>query len=251
MSAQTKIVVGVLGGYLLGRTKKFRLALTLGSALAGQRLVNHREDLLAQGSKLLEGNPQLKQLQNQITGRLLDVAREAALVAVATRVEALTKSIQPQQKSGEGEGEEQGGGTGTPVDTLTKSLPGHLRGRGGESQEGQAEGEEPEDQGDEQMGDQEPEDQGDEQMGDQEPEDQGDEQMGDQEQSDEADEQMGDEEDSDLGQQAEDRGSSGSRFGGSPSQTTPSAKKPAAKAAKGQPGKPGKQSAASRTRTGR
>jgi hypothetical protein len=238
MSAQTKIVVGVLGGYLLGRTKKFRLALTLGSALAGQRLVNHREDLLAQGSKLLEGNPQLKQLQNQLTGRLLDVAREAALVAVATRVEALTKSIQPQQKSGEGEGEEQGGGTGTPVDTLTKSLPGHLRGRGGESQEGQAEGEEPEDQGDEQMGDQEPEDQGDEQMGDQE-------------QSDEADEQMGDEEDSDQGQQAEDRGSSGSRFGGSPSQTTPSAKKPAAKAAKGQPGKPGKQSAASRTRTGR
>jgi hypothetical protein len=238
MSAQTKIVVGVLGGYLLGRTKKFRLALTLGSALAGQRLVNHREDLLAQGSKLLEGNPQLKQLQNQITGRLLDVAREAALVAVATRVESLTKSIQPQQKSGEGEGEEQGGGTGTPADTLTKSLPGRLRGRGGKSQEEQAEGEEPSDEGDEQMGDQEQSDEGDEQMGDQE-------------QSDEGDEQMGDQEDSDQGQPAADRESSGSSFGGSPSQTKPSAKKPVAKAAKGQPGKPGKQSAASRSRAGR
>ncbi|MGN6752375.1 MAG: hypothetical protein ACTHJJ_07455 [Intrasporangium sp.] len=254
MAAQTKIVVGVLGGYLLGRTKKFRLALTLGSMLAGQRLVNNREDLLAQGSKLLEGNPQLKALQSQLTGRLVDVAREAALVAVATRVEALTKSIQPRQKSGAGEGEEQGGESGSPIDTLTKSLPGRGRGPEAESQKGQAEGDEaeeqPEQQADERMGDEEESDEADDRMGGRDETDQ----MGDQDESEETDEAAGGRADSDEGDRAGQSGSSGSGFGGSPSQSTPSTKKTAAKAAKaakGMPGRSGKRSPAPRTRAGR
>ena len=68
MSDVPKIVLGVASGYLLGRTKKFKLAITVGSMLAGQRISTNPQALLAQGSKLLEGNPELQKLQDQIRG---------------------------------------------------------------------------------------------------------------------------------------------------------------------------------------
>ena len=93
MSANSKIALAVAGGYMLGRTKKLRLAMTLAGMLAGKKVATNRQ-LLTQGAKLVENNPQLKQLQGQLTGRLVDVAREAALVAAASRVESFTQSLQ-------------------------------------------------------------------------------------------------------------------------------------------------------------
>src|SRR5690242_19039664 len=113
MSVPTRIVVGVAGGYLLGRTKKLRLALALGGLLAGGKLASQGkgvQGLLGQGSKLLESNPQLKELQNQVTGHLVEAAREARLMTAASRIESLTKSLQArQQGSAEQGGEQQGG----------------------------------------------------------------------------------------------------------------------------------------------
>src|SRR6478735_1803151 len=54
MSATTKIAVGVASGYLLGRTKK---------------------------------------LQDQLTGRLLEAAKAAALTTATSRLEAVTKQL--------------------------------------------------------------------------------------------------------------------------------------------------------------
>ena len=85
MSATAKIGLGVAAGYLLGRTKKFKLAITVGSMLAGQRIATSPQGLLKQGSKLVEGNPELAKLQKQISGKLLDAAKAAA-VAQAPRV---------------------------------------------------------------------------------------------------------------------------------------------------------------------
>ena len=56
MSANTKIAVGVAGGYLLGRTKKAKMALMLASLLGGKRLATHRAELLEHGQKLLCAN---------------------------------------------------------------------------------------------------------------------------------------------------------------------------------------------------
>ena len=39
MSAAGKVVLGVAGGYVLGRSKKMKLAITLGSMLAGTALL--------------------------------------------------------------------------------------------------------------------------------------------------------------------------------------------------------------------
>ena len=69
MSATSKIAVGVAAGYLLGRTKKLKLAITVGSMLAGKKLATNPQALLAQGSELIEKNPELKKLQDQITGQ--------------------------------------------------------------------------------------------------------------------------------------------------------------------------------------
>jgi hypothetical protein len=143
MTAKTTIIAGVAGGYLLGRTKKLRLAATLAGLLAGQRIAGNRQDLLGQGSKLIQGNPQLKQLQEQVSGQLMEVARDAALMAIASRVESATKSLQRRQNGSE----DQDAGEAPPEDA-------------------EDEYDEPEDEKDSE--DQEPEDQEPE---DQEPED--------------------------------------------------------------------------------
>ena len=108
MSATTKIAIGVASGYLLGRTKKLRLAITVGSMLAGQRVATNPQALLAQGAKLADKNPELKKLQEQVTGQLLNAARAAALTTATSRLEAVTKQLNagPSEEEPEDEYEE-------------------------------------------------------------------------------------------------------------------------------------------------
>ena len=60
MSATSKIALGVAGGYLLGRTKKFKLAITLGSMLAGQRIATDRAGMLRQGAAARRQQPRAR-----------------------------------------------------------------------------------------------------------------------------------------------------------------------------------------------
>lgn len=107
MSAATKVALGVASGYVLGRTKKLRLAITVGSMLAGHRVATNPQALLAQGAKLAERNPELKKIQDEVTGRLVDAARHAALTTATQRMEALTASLREQQEGAEEEPEDQ------------------------------------------------------------------------------------------------------------------------------------------------
>jgi hypothetical protein len=93
MSATTKIAVGVASGYLLGRTKKLKLAFTVGSMLAGQRIATNPQALLAQGSKLVDENPELQKLQKQIMEKLMDAAKAAAVTTATQRLELLSSSL--------------------------------------------------------------------------------------------------------------------------------------------------------------
>jgi hypothetical protein len=86
------VALGIAGGYLLGRTKKMKLALMVGGLAAGRKAGGPGQ-LLAQGTKLLGQSPELTRLTDEIRGRLLD-AGKAAAVAVATRqVEAITERV--------------------------------------------------------------------------------------------------------------------------------------------------------------
>src|SRR3954454_1633071 len=93
MSATTKIAMGVTAGYLLGRMRKLRLAITVGGLLAGQRVATNPQALLSQGNKLIENNPELRKLRGEITGRLLDAARDAAILTASSRLESMTESL--------------------------------------------------------------------------------------------------------------------------------------------------------------
>jgi hypothetical protein len=110
VKCRARIALGISGGYLLGRTKKVKLALVLGGVAAG-RQAGRPGQLLAQGTKLLGQSPELGRLTDEIRGRLLEAGKGAA-VAVATRqVEALTDRLVTQP----GTATEAGGRTASDV----------------------------------------------------------------------------------------------------------------------------------------
>src|SRR6478609_4966035 len=93
MSAATKIAMGVASGYLLGRRKKLRLAITVGSMLAGQKIATNPKALLAQGAELIEQNPELSKLSDQVRTQLFQAARAAAIATANNRMDALSDTI--------------------------------------------------------------------------------------------------------------------------------------------------------------
>src|SRR6187455_3245486 len=108
MSATTKIAVGVASGYLLGRTKKLKLAFTVASLLAGQRMATNPASLMAQGSKLVDQSPELQKLQKQLTGKLMEAAKAAALTTATSRLELLSATLRDAGPSDEEEDEDAG-----------------------------------------------------------------------------------------------------------------------------------------------
>src|SRR5204863_2042389 len=74
-------------------TKKLRLAITVGSMLAGQKVATNPMGMIKQASELIEKNPELAKIQQRITGELFDAARTAALSSTTSRVDALNDRI--------------------------------------------------------------------------------------------------------------------------------------------------------------
>ncbi|GEL17581.1 hypothetical protein [Pseudonocardia asaccharolytica] len=92
MKCGARIALGVAGGYLLGRTKKMKLALMLGGLAAGQRAGGPSE-ILAQGTKLVKASPELTRLVDEMRGRLLDAGKGAAMAVATRQVESLTDKV--------------------------------------------------------------------------------------------------------------------------------------------------------------
>ncbi|MFE4847386.1 histone protein, partial [Streptomyces sp. NPDC056689] len=86
MNDSTKIALAtaVAGGYVLGRTKKARLAFGVATYLAGRRFGLNPQQLLTQGMQKLGDVPGVGELNEQVRGQLLDAGR-GALVAAADR----------------------------------------------------------------------------------------------------------------------------------------------------------------------
>ena len=107
MSPTAKIAIGITAGYLLGRMKKFRLAVTVGGMLVGKKLATNPQALLSQGNKLIDNNPELRKLKGEITGRMLEAARDAALTTASSRLESMTQSLTALPGSGKGSDEDE------------------------------------------------------------------------------------------------------------------------------------------------
>ena len=98
MSAAGKIALGVASGYLLGRRKKFKLAITVGSMLAGQRIATNPRALLKQGQQLIESNEELSKLSDQVRGQLFEAARSAAVATANSRMNSLSDAIRDRSE---------------------------------------------------------------------------------------------------------------------------------------------------------
>ena len=105
MSA-AKIGFGVAAGYLLGRTKKLRFAITVGSMLAGQKVATNPAALIKQATEIIEKNPELAKLQQRVTGELFNAARNAAISQASSRIESANRAL-TARGSNEDEGDEE------------------------------------------------------------------------------------------------------------------------------------------------
>ena len=101
MKCAARVALGVAGGYFLGRTKKMKLALMLAGTAAGRQaggpaaLLGQGGSgaLLGQGKNLLDASPELSRLADEVTGRLLEAGKGAALAVAARQVESLTDRV--------------------------------------------------------------------------------------------------------------------------------------------------------------
>ncbi len=107
MSA-AKIGLGVAAGYLLGRTKKFKLAITVGSMLAGQRIATNPQALMRQLGELAEKNPEFGKLQDRIRDEVFSAARSAAISVASDRLESANRALTSGRGSREDDAEEDG-----------------------------------------------------------------------------------------------------------------------------------------------
>lgn len=104
MSGRVGFVVVALAGYLLGRTKKLKLALRAASAIAG---LNKGQDILSRTTKALD-SPEAKLLVNRVAGTLVQAAEGALTTAVSERVRSVSENLQgrseklraPREKAG-------------------------------------------------------------------------------------------------------------------------------------------------------
>ncbi|WP_229924707.1 hypothetical protein [Streptomyces sulfonofaciens] len=100
--SHTKIGAALVGGYLLGRTKKAKMAIGLGMFLAGKKLKLDPKQL---GSMLAE-SPLLAGLDGQVRKELLDSTKSAATSALSHRIGRLADSLHQRTLALDGKGEE-------------------------------------------------------------------------------------------------------------------------------------------------
>src|SRR5918994_5290643 len=93
MNTSAKVAAAVASGYLLGRTKKLRLAITVGGLLAGKRIATDPRAIVQQLATVVEQNPELSKLSDQVRGRLVTAGREAAVAAASNRLNRVSDSI--------------------------------------------------------------------------------------------------------------------------------------------------------------
>ncbi|UWE10459.1 hypothetical protein [Actinacidiphila bryophytorum] len=92
-TCRTAIAAAVAGGYVLGRTRKAKMAFAIGTFLAGRRFGLTPAALAAEGLRQLRESPQLAGLREQISGDLLDAARAAASTSADRRFTAFADTL--------------------------------------------------------------------------------------------------------------------------------------------------------------
>jgi hypothetical protein len=122
MSATSRVAGAVAAGYALGRFKKLRLAILVGSTMASPKF---RSAAVGMIEDRLPGGPVVGTLTKEVGGKLINVGKTAATSIVAARIDSLSQSLADRSQN------------------LRKGAPGEAD---------KSEGEEPEDEYEEQEG---------------------------------------------------------------------------------------------------
>jgi hypothetical protein len=106
MKSGTKMALGlgVGAGYVLGRTRKLKLALLLAGGGMTGRLPGTPRELMQQAAGALGSSTELGKITESVRGDLIGAARAAAVTAAANRIEALNDRLQlpaPEPESDE------------------------------------------------------------------------------------------------------------------------------------------------------
>ncbi|MEV4683386.1 hypothetical protein [Streptomyces kurssanovii] len=102
------LAAAVAGGYVLGRTKKGRMAFAVGTYLAGRRAGLDPQKLMAQGMKTLKDAPQLAGLGDQVRGELMEAGRQALAATADRKMAGLADALHERTLRLEGRDEEDG-----------------------------------------------------------------------------------------------------------------------------------------------
>ncbi|CAL9662705.1 hypothetical protein [Streptomyces sp. enrichment culture] len=97
------MAAAVAGGYLLGRTKKAKLAFAVGSYLVGRRAGLSPGRILGQGLGGLQRTPQVQELTDQVRGELLTAGRAAVTAAANRRLTGLADTLRDRTDALTGE----------------------------------------------------------------------------------------------------------------------------------------------------
>ncbi|MER6119490.1 hypothetical protein [Streptomyces sp. NPDC001743] len=95
MTQHAKIGAALVGGYLLGRTKKAKLALGFGMFLIGKKIDLDPRQI----GRMLADSPVLGSLNDQVRKELVDATRTAATKAVTQRAGSLADSLQKRTRA--------------------------------------------------------------------------------------------------------------------------------------------------------
>ncbi|MGV9246783.1 ABC transporter substrate-binding protein [Streptomyces sp. NPDC003710] len=101
-----KIGAAVLAGYVLGRTKKAKLAMSLGAMLAGSRVKP------GQLGKLLQDSPLVGNVGDQVRTELTEAGKTAATTLLSAKAESLADALHERTTGLKERG--RGGGGGGP-----------------------------------------------------------------------------------------------------------------------------------------
>ncbi|MGW7548735.1 hypothetical protein ACWGKQ_47595 [Streptomyces sp. NPDC054770] len=87
------LAAAVAAGYVLGRTKKARVAFAMATCLAGRRFGLDPQQLLTTGLRKIGDVPGVAELNEQVRGELLGAGRQALAAAADRRLTDLVDSL--------------------------------------------------------------------------------------------------------------------------------------------------------------
>src|SRR5215217_5270169 len=143
MSTTSRVAGAVAAGYLLGRFKKLRLAILVGSAMASPKF---RSAAVGMIEDRLPGGPVVGTLTKEVGGKLINVGKTAATSIVAARIDSLSQSLADRSQN------LRNGAPGEADKSEGEEPEDEYEEQEGEEQEAEAEDEYEEQEGEEQEG---------------------------------------------------------------------------------------------------